>query len=529
MKKQKGKVLHMDRSKRKMRPGYSASKPARRLRHQTESLQEHKRAKAINRSTTILAGLFFVVVLVYLVQTVFAFMTTPDIPTDMIRMGSAETPHIIEGIIIRDETVYTAGRDGVVQFYVNNYGRVRPGSLVSSIQNVQSVNDIRYSIAQVEQEIIRLHDIQGNLSAADPAVQRINSLIQNMVDNRLSRHINLNIVEAYALRDDIVQNINMRNQLIVAENMGLRAEPSINHQMLTYELDANRLGINIGAGGIMAPIIDGFEEDLTFTSMYYLSREQTRENVDFNRIIPRREVAYGDSVFKIINSNRWYIAAYIPNELIEGWSVGSTQTIYMEGRPKNLSVRVHHMTPGFEDTFVIFRSGEYMIDFLDTRSVFFRTTDTISHGIRIANSAITERSHLAVPLDAIHERETMRYVVRVIGEDDMEIPIMLVDQDDRFAFVPDNIEFLTLGSILRERENPSATRMISDYRLITGVFRVNVGIADFVPVILPEDDAALGVYSILDPALNTRLQLYDHIVINAALVNDGDIIFSGVR
>jgi hypothetical protein len=318
--------------------------------------------------------------------------------------------------------------------------------------------------------------------------------------------------------------------MIVAENVGLRAEPAINHQMLTNELEANRHNIYIGGGGIMSPIVDGFEEDLTFASMYYLNPGETRRNVDFNQIIPRREVEYGDNVFKIINSNRWYIAAYIPNNLIEGWSEGSTQTIYLEGRPKALTVRVHHINPGFEETFVILRSNEYMADFLDSRSIFFRTTDAIQYGMRIANSAITERSHLAIPLDTVYEGDGgVRYVVRVIGDDDMEIPVVVVEQDGYFAFVPDNIEFLTMGSILREREDPSVTQILNEERLITGVFRVNVGIADFIPVTLPEDDAVGGVYSILDPDFNTRLRLYDHIVTNAALVNDGDIVFSGVR
>jgi len=530
MNKEKGKVLHMNPDRRKRpvapRPIKAERKKSRGWKH-TESLQEYKRGMAISRSTTVVAGLFFVAVLFYLVQTLIAFMTTPEIPVEMVRMGSVDSPMVLEGIIIRDESVYTADREGVVHFYVNSYVRVQPGSLVSSIQNVQAVAGIRQSISQVEEQIIQLQDIVGDLSAADPAIRQINSQIQNMVDSRLHRHIELNIGEAYALRDSIVQNVNIRNQMIVAENLGIRAEPELNYQFLLGELDANRLPVHINGGGILAPVVDGFEEQLTFESMYMLSREQTRQNVDFNQIIPRREVEPGDNMFKIVNSNNWFIAAYIPNELIEGLSVGSRYTLYIEGRRAPLGVFVHHIDQGFQDSFVIFRSNAYMIDFLNKRSIFFRTTDTVQHGLRIANTAITEHKYLAIPLECIHEGEP-RYVVRVLGYEELIIPVVVADQDYYYAFVLPS-ELLAVGNALRDRENPGISHIIPEERLSQGVFRVNSGIAEFIPLVLPEDAPVGGVHTIVDPALNPRLRLYDHIVTDASLVEDGDIVFSGVR
>ena len=542
MQKNKGKVLHIDPSRRRTRkagpPPPSANKRTsggrkgkRRLFwRETENLQEYKRGMAINRSTTIVAGLFFIFVFIYLVRTLFAFFTTPEIPVEMIRMDSIDISLIVEGIIIRDETVYSASRDGVVHFYVNDYVRVQPGALVSSIQNVQALDSIRQSISHVEEQIFELQNIRGELSAVDPAIQRINGQIRNMVDQRLSRHIQLNTSEAYSLRDSIVQNVNTRNRMIVAENLGaqIRADFNIYHETLMGELGANRTGLYIRHGGIVAPVVDGFETDLTFESMYRLSREQTRQNVDFDQIIPRREVSYGDDVFKIVNSNRWYIAAYIPNKLIEGWSVGDRRSLFLEGRRGSLPVRVHYMNPGFQDSFVIFRATSYMIDFLNTRSIFFRTSDTVQHGFRIANTAIIEYSQLAIPLSLVHEGE-QAYVVRVAGDEDLIIPIAVIDKDDYFAFIPKYTEFLAVGNVLREAENPFNTRMISEYRNVQGVFRVNAGIAEFVSIVLPDDAPAGSVYTILNPSLNPRLRLHDHIVSDASLVQEGDIVFSGVR
>ena len=469
MKKNRGRVIPLDPALRKSRraggraPLKSENIKKARFRKQTENIKEYKRGKSIKRSTTIVAGLFFVFVLVYLVRTLFAFFTTPEIPVDMVRMGSIDTPLIIEGIIIRDETVYTAPRAGVLQFSVNSYDRVRPGTEVGSIQNLQEVSGIQQSIYRVEEQIIQLQDIRGNLSAVDPAIHQINGHIRNMVDTRLSRHIGLNISEIYSLRDDITQNVNMRNQMIVAENLdaNVRNELGLQHRVLLDELDANRAPVRISAGGILAQTIDGFES-LTFENMYYLSPEETRQSGNLNQIILRQEVDYGDDIFKIVNSNRWYIAAYIPSELMDNINTGATIPIYIEGRHDPLNMRVHHIEPGFQESFVILRSTAYMIDFLNLRSIFFRTTDAIQYGLRIANTAITE----------------------VINEE---------------------------GEIEQ------------------GVFRVNAGIAAFVPINLSENTPMGSVYTILDPALNPGLRANDHIVINASLVEEGDIVFSGVR
>ena len=482
MKKKHGKIISMEDARR--RPGGKRTfvpppeevknlyrrlpRPARRpvgrkTRSQTENLKEYKRGKAINRSTTIVAGLFFVFVLIYLVRSLFAFFTTPEIPVDIVRMGSIDTPLVIEGVIVRDETVYTAPGYGLLQFSVNHYDRVRPGSEVASIQNVEAVTDIRRSIYQVEEQIIRLQDIRGDLSAVDPAIHQINSRIRNMVDNRLSRHIDLNMSDVYSLRDGIIQNVNIRNQMIVAENLvaDVRPELGIQHNVLLGELDANRIPVHIGGGGIVAPMVDGFEE-LNFENMFYLTQEQTRQNAEASPVLSRREVEYGDEIFKIVNSNRWYIAAYIPNEFTEGLTVGANPLIYIEGRREPLRVRVRHIEPGFAESFVIFMSSAYMIDFLGTRNISFRTTDIVQYGLRIANTAITER----------------------------------IDED---------------GTIQK------------------GVYRVNNGIAAFVSVNLPEDVPAGGVYTILDPAQNPGLREHDHIVTDASLVEEGDIVFSGVR
>ncbi|MCL2399451.1 MAG: hypothetical protein FWC91_06885 [Defluviitaleaceae bacterium] len=539
MDRKKGKVIPLDpalrrqQQKRRPRPrsdNVTRNAPKRKNTGlQTGSIQEYKRAKSINRSTAFVAGLFFLFVLIYLIQTLFIFFNTPEIPVEMVQLGSISAPVIIEGIIIRDETVYTANRNGFVQFYVNNFSRVRPQERVASIQNIGAVTHIREYISNAEENI--LGTIRGNQSAADPNIQRINTQIRNLMDQRLSRNIRLNMAEVYALRDTIVQHVDIRNQMIFNNlESNAWAEQNINYRFLNDQLDANLSYIRINNGGIMTSIVDGFENYLTFDNMYYLTREETRQNVDFDQIFHRREIAFGDDAFKIVNSNRWYIAAYIPNELVENFETGDMYNIFIEGRREPLDVHIHHMVPGIQETFVIFRSTRYMLDFLETRSIFFRTTDVLQRGLMVANTAIIEREYLMIPLPAIHEGNR-EYVILVNDSGDRQIHVVVTDSDDYYAFVPTHhASNLGVGSVLRNSFDPETTIIISDERIVQGAFRVNTGIAAFVAIHLSENTPVNERYTILDPVLNIgSLRLNDHIVTDASQVEDGDIVFSRVR
>lgn len=527
----RSKVVHLNPHYANPRRKSAASQRANNDNTNIEHMSEFKRGLAITRSTKLVAGLFFVFVVAYMVRFVVGFFTTPEIAVEMVRMGNVEAPQTISGIIIRDETVYFANRAGLIQFNFNYNERVRPGAVVATIQNVDGVSEIQQSLDRVEEQILQLQDIRGDLSAVYPNIRRINTQIQNMVNERLNRHISLDLSEAYSLRDSIIQNVNMRNRMIVSENLdaNVRAELNLNHQMLINQLQDTSAPIQIEQGGIVAAIVDGLEDELTFETMYNLTREQTLQRIDFNQIIQQREVAEGDNVFKIVNSNIWYIAAYIDNGIAETLTVGTASIpLFVENWQNPLFVRVHHITPSQPDSLVIFRVPDFMIEFLDVRNISFMLSETVQQGLQVPNTAIIEQTYLAIPLEFIRESE-FRYVVRIIGDETLNIPITVVDQDEQVALVPLDTEMLDIGNTLMHNANPETTMMVTDVRTVHGVFREISGIASFVPIYVSEEFQPTAMYTIINPAQNLALPVYSHIIINADLVEDGDIVFSGVR
>jgi len=490
------------------------------------STKAHKKNVASNRSTSFVAGLFFLVVLGYLVHNLYSFLTAPYIPVEMIQMGNIGTPTIVEGIIIRDETVYTAPRAGEIRYNVRENDRVRPRTVVASIQNPNVVDSINDSLNEVGNEAQRINDLRGELS--DPAIRDIDRQIRNMIDSRLSRHIRPNMAEVYTLRDNIAQNISIRNQIIMNENRDVIAEIDRELQILQNQLNSSMEEIRIIHGGIMTPIIDGLENYLTFGNMRQLTREETRQNVNRNPIASRRDFQEGDNVFKIVHSNTWYIAAYIPNNLMEDFR----GRIYIEGRIAPLEVSIFHREVGYTETFVLLRSTRFMIDYLDTRSVFFSFVDSNPQGLRISNTAIESRTYLLIPIEFVHGETpyVQPFVQRVFGADYETIPLSVGLERDYYVYAVAADSFsLRLGDTLIHNYDSSIVHNITEERILQGVYRITTGFAAFTPIYIPEGTPADAFYTVLDPTLNPGIRANNHIVTDASMAYDGKIIFSRVR
>lgn len=491
-----------------------------------EHIQTHRRGRAINRSASAVAGIFFIFVLVYLIRSLYAFVTTPHIATEVVKLGSIDQPRSVSGIIIRDENVYTAGREGRVSFSVSDYDRVKPGMAVCSIQNVEAVEDITRNVTSIEEQIIELQQMRKDISSVDPAVQRVNTQIKNIVDSRLQYFTTLTISELYALKESISQSVGIRNQMILDDNKNIREDLNLQQQQLISRLNTHVSVIKSEQSGIMSPMVDGLEDKLTFENMKELSREQTQMSVDYDKLIPTKDVKTDDPVFKIISSNEWYIAAYIPNDLIETYEEGDTRTLYLENKDEYVPIvmSVYQIDPGYRESFVLFKCTKNLIQYLNMRSVTIKTTDSIRKGLKISNSAITKRTFLKIPLNYVYGAEDAGHVVKQVEEEEVIVPVKIADRDEAYAYVVWEGSDLSMGDIITSTSPVASSYEITETTSIQGVYRVNNGFAEFRRITLDEDVSQTSGFSVLNPTLNQEIRVYDYIVTDASLVKDGQIL-----
>ena len=504
------------------RAGHSAP-PARPDKNE-EQIRAQRRAKGIKRSSSLVAGIFFVFALIYLLRSFYAFLSAPHTATEVVRMGATERQQAISGVIIRDEQVYRAGKEGRVVFNVSDYERVKPGKVICNIQDAAAFDDITRSMESVEEQIMSLQWLKESQSDIDPAVKRVNEQIKNIVDSSMFSFTSMNIVDLYALKERISQNINNRNQMIINDNKNTKAELSFQQQQLQSRLGSYTSVMTAARGGIMSPVVDGFEEVFSPGTMKELTREKTQMRVDYDAIITQKDVQADAPVFKIIFNNIWYIAAYVPSEQTEGLADGDRITVFLEMKDEfiPMDVQIEQIDRQYRDCFVIFKCGKYMIDFLPMRNVTIKMADYMSRGLKISNSAIVTREYFAVPSAYINKLGAQSFVYRQAGVGNESVPVTVLNQDASYAYTTG---FLSVGDTLAMHDDVSAeTYQLTESMTEQGVFRANNGCAEFRKIAVDENALQTGTYTILSASVAQGIKEYDYIVSDAFGITEGQIL-----
>ena len=472
-------------------------------------------------SVYFVAGLLILATVGYVINMARSHLT-PVIPTEVVRMGTITAPHTIPAIVIRDERVYYAPRAGRLVFAVGESERVRMGTHVASIQDANEVARILHDMRALEQrglDIGEMRDAQN-----DPNVIRINNHIRDQLDTRAQSFTSLNFAELYVLRDNLNHSIDSRNQHII--NGSLQAGGDYIHQQA--ELDAQMVvhssPIFAQYGGIMTSAIDGLEGDFTIENIPMLTRDQFNSTPDPFPSVPAQYLEANASAFKIV-SNVWYIAAYIPNNLIQGASAGQTRYIYVEspitGEYLRMNVRIHQITPGTTDSRVVFRNTRYVIDFMHVRNVNIRMTQRVEEGLVIPNTAITSREYVIVPSTFVHGPK--HSVLRYTSGASVTIPVTISEIIGAQTHIMGD---LRVGDVLLDGLGERFTVTDTDVHVVQGIFWANYGYARFRPIFTDELITDRAGTTLLDARRNQRSLLeFDNIIVDANMVNEGDLIW----
>ena len=159
---------------------------------------------------------------------------------------------------------------------------------------------------------------------------------------------------------------------------------------LTDDLDKLKAGtdaaiiggntVKTNASGIISRDFDGYERLYTFENMPVLRKEHTE---------PPKTEKEKSGVFRMITSAEWFIGAYIPNGAVAGWKPGAERELVIGGRA--LGVTIHGVTPYAGESYVIFKSVRYILDYINERFITFTVSRDEKKGLLIPRSAIVNK------------------------------------------------------------------------------------------------------------------------------------------
>ena len=456
----------------------------------------------------------FTMVMIYICGYFLSFFTHKKINSTIIEYADSDNPQIFSGTIIRNEKVYTAKHSGFISLNLHNLDIAKKNSIVCSISNKDSIEKLENDLSKINNDILAMQKNRVDISLFQNDIKNANNQIKEIIEKNIYACPQNDFNKINNLIDSVKKNLSLRNQILLTENHGNIKEMDEKKSDIENQIKKNINSIVANQTGIVSYILDGMEQMYTLNKLYSLKPEQLNIKTQTKEILQNNSVNANDSVFKIIESNEWYIVCYIKNQYIKSIEENDSLTIFVEKENDfvPLNIYIEKILPkNKNESYLVMKCTKFVHDYLQTRNVQFKLEDTNRHGFKIPVSAIDKKNLFKIPENFVTKKENTYEVTKKNNE---HVPIKIYDSDENYYFAE--------SSALKSKDiiiSSDKEYEISQTKKIRGIYIANTGIAEFKKINFTEQIPTAG-FIIIDPKLNPSIKIYDRIITDIEKIND---------
>lgn len=438
----------------------------------------------------------FFIIIIYVLFNIFSYLTKSHIAEYQVQQGTIASNNIYQGIIIRDETVEYAARNGYINYYVKNATKV-------------SVNDIIYSIdtdGDISKEISSsgMNGESISKESLSEISQELNTFIKDYDANQFS--------ECYTFYN----NLNTE----ITQNHNIHALADLSDKVSQAESNQTFYQIKSAQDGIVVYEVDGFEgytiEDITSSKINYTGYTATH-------LFENKEVTTSDPVYKRINSEDWNIIVPITEKLAKELNDGSSVKIRFckDDFTTNAS---YSIIKGEEEYFLNISMKKAMVRYANDRFIDIELVMNEKTGLKIPQSAITTKDFFTIPKeyftvggDSSDPGLMIRHTID--GEDTVKLvnPTLYYETEEYYYI---DSEEVSEGDLVLMADSQSTYQVGTDKGSLVGVYNINKGYAVFKQInIIYENEE----YAIVETKTSYGVSLYDHIALDASEIKENQL------
>lgn len=273
------------------------------------------------KGTTVLKGFVILLIAVFAVHQAVSSLYKP-VKTETAVFSDMSDGLNITGVIIRNETLVSAGGSGVLHFIIGDGNRVAKDGVIANIYDSESASIILERIDSVNGKIADIEEMlsYNNLEAAD--LDMINAKVHQNLNNLIICGGNGNY-DAFSDKSDELLSAYNRRQAAMGETADFSAQLTAlktEKDQLAASLPAAKGTLRAEKSGYFVSKADGYETVLTCENPESITPEYLNgikaENVTEN------------TVGKIVSDYEWYIAAEVSVNESLNFKEGNALTIY---------------------------------------------------------------------------------------------------------------------------------------------------------------------------------------------------------
>lgn len=444
--------------------------------------------------------LIFAMIFIYLVFTVYSYMTKEKIQFYEVTDGSIVDDKSYTGIILRQENVQYADSAGSINYYVREGKRASVGMSIYSMDERGTVS------ALMEEQ----NEGTGALTDQDIADLRkqLNAYVLSYSDQAFDEVYNTRYsLEAMAL--EYVNFNTLDSQGEIAAQMGN---------------DFRQIASPVS--GVVSYGIDSYE---TLDSAQI--NEAVFDRSQYTKAITRagQWVEPGTPVYKVVTDDRWSVVFQVTEE--DGAAFSSQGTLKVNFPAQNLTANgTFSMITGSDGkAYGRLDFNKYMVQFVSDRYVDFEIMTSVTEGLKIPISSVTTKNFFLIPVEFLTkggdglEDGFNKEVYSETGTSVVFVPVTIYFGNEEYYYIDCEKEDSIRAGDYLVRPDSQERFQVGITASLQGVYNINKGYTVFRQIeVLAQSDE----FYTIRKNMSYGLSVYDHIVMNASMIQDeGTLIY----
>lgn len=462
--------------------------------------KKNKKIVRYRRPRNLNVGMIiFAIIFVYMAFSVYTYVKKEKVQFYEVVEGNIVNDTEYTGIILRDEAVYYTESAGYINYYIPEKKRASVGTRIYSIDETGSMT----SLLENEQDMAVL--TSGNLSD----IKRQLSAFSMSFDERKFRDL---YDMQYSLEASVLEHVSL--------NMLGNLDALLESGVVFKQAKAPQ-------SGVVSYSIDGFEslkaEQVTTADF---NRNDYSKTITTTKTGQRIEQAV--PVYKLILSDSWSIVFPMTDKDVTAYSGKTSLHVTFSGNNLETDGDFSIITGSDGGHYGKLDFLQYMVQFASDRYVTFELASERADGLKIPVTAVTTKNFYLVPVDYQTQGGDssnsgfMKESYSEAGTSVEFVPVTIYYSTDEYYYIDMGDSSLLHAGDYIIKPDSNERYQIGSSATLQGVYNINKGFAVFKQIdIMKSNDE----YYTVRKGTRYGLSVYDHIVLNAHTVNEGDAIY----
>jgi len=443
--------------------------------------------------------IIFAIIFVYLAFCVYTYAKKEKVQFYEVVEGDIVTDHGYTGLILRQESVQYTDRAGYIHYYVREGKRAAVGSRIYSI------------------------DETGNLASLLEERNENNDILTNDNLSEIKRQLTYFAMNYSDLNYDMTYSLRSSLNASVSEYVNFNTLESLDSIM--EQTGTTFWQVQAPVSGVVSYAIDQYEGmDASQVSAADFDRS------GYSKEITKagQRIAASDAVYKLVTSDDWSILFALSDEQLAEYEGKTSLHVIFNSRNLETDGAFSIITGSDGKSYGKLDFNQYMVQFISERFVNFEIETERLDGLKIPVTAVTTKDFYLLPVEYItqggdsSDTGFMKAVYTENGPSVEFVPVTVYNSTDEYYYIEmgEKSPFKAGDFIVKPDSDDRYQIGASDS--LQGVYNINKGYAVFKLIEILKSNEE---YYTVRKGMSYGLSVYDHIVLDADTVYEGQLIY----